>query len=141
VVVATAHDSLIQLVGPDRHAELLAVVKDVVRAVPEMSGRYGDEELEQLVRAFGGVLSEALEGDSRERLELLVETAVPAFVADGQTVSSLARASGMFAVAVSASLVLSVPEEERAASAAWLAAFFGEYTQAVVDEALRAGAP
>ena len=86
------------------------------------------------------MITEALEEESRDQLELLVGSAIPALVADGQNVSSLARAAGTVAVAVSASLLRALPDEDQNEAAAWLATFFGEYTQAVVEEAVRAEA-
>lgn len=129
--------SLESLVGGDRHQELLRLVTNVVAVVPEMAGHYGEDELDQLVRGFAAVLAEALRGDERDQMELLVGSAIPALVADGQTTSTLARAVGSLAVVVSTSLVRDLPEAERDDAAGWLAGFFGEYAQAVVDEARR----
>lgn len=126
------------LLAPERHRDLLRMVTNVVALVPEMAGKYGEEELDQLVRAFEAVVAESLEGSGREQMDLLVGSAVPALIADGQTTSTLARAVGALAVVISTSLLRDMPRAEHDDAAGWLAGFFGEYAQAVVDEAQRA---
>ena len=129
--------TLLALVAPERHRDLLRLVTNVVALVPEMAGNYGEDELDQLVRAFGAVVAESLAGSEREQMHLLAGSAVPALIADGQTTSTLARAVGSLAVVISASLLRDMPPAEQDDAAAWLAGFFGEYTKAIVDEAQR----
>lgn len=113
------------------------MVTGVAALTPDMAGHYGEEELDQLVRGFGSVLQEALAGDSRDRLELFVGSAIPALMADGRTRDSLMRGVASVAVIVSTSLVRETPIEQKDEAVAWLAGFFGEYAYAVSAEAAR----
>ena len=96
--------------------------------------RTPDDELDQLVRATIAILLEGLEGGTETR-NFVIETAVPAFVAQGETPATLAATSVTFAVMLSGLLSSKVSEKHRAETQAWIATFYGAYVRDVIQAA------
>ena len=96
-----------------------------------------DVALDQLVRAFESVLVEALRG-GREQRDLVLQTTVPAVVAQGQGILEVVEAQAAIFVAVGAALVGAVPAADRAAVREWLAHYAGGYVREVAELALAA---
>lgn len=89
---------------------------------------------DQFVRAFAALLREGVEGGTEQR-ELVMETAVPALVANGQSAMELLRAHVAFYTALSPHLLAAVPESLRAEAGTWLAGYAADYTREVVERA------
>jgi hypothetical protein len=118
-----------------------ALIDDVVAETLRLTGRetaYTAEELEQLVHAFRASLREALAGSGTDARDLMIETAVPAVVAQGDTPATLARSSGVFGVLLASRVARVVPEDARDGAATWLGAFFGEWLHDIVAAGQRA---
>lgn len=111
-------------------AERLTEDADVQRA--------GDERAtEQFIRAFLALLREGIEGGGEQR-DLVMQTAVPALVASGQTTEQLVHGHVAFFMVLQARMVNAVPEELRDDAALWLARYAAGYTTEVLEVAQRA---
>jgi len=97
-----------------------------------------DDDLDQLLRAFYGLLDEALTDESTATRSLFLETAVPAAVAAGETVASIAASISAWAVVLTSELVAELPPDERVRAAVWLADFFEAYARDVIVAAQKA---
>jgi hypothetical protein len=99
--------------------------------------RYGDEDLRRVLAGFETLLIEALEGRS-EAMELFLETAIPALVANGRRVPDLMHTVATFSVLFSFQLNGLLPEPLRAQASRFLATFFGHYAERVAVAARQA---
>jgi hypothetical protein len=105
--------------------EMLALARGLLAASDRVSTT-SDEQLEQLVRAGEAMLLEALEGRDETR-RFVIETAVPAYVAAGESAATIASSSVTSAVLVSSLLAGKVSEANREAALSWLAAYYGSH--------------
>ena len=130
----------------DAASALLAVLDDGrvdLRAVIADLGPIGaitvldDLALEQLVRAFEGVLREALQGGGEQR-DLVLQTTVPALVAQGQGVLEVVEAQAAVFVAVAAALVEAADAGDREAVRTWMARYAAGYVREVAELTLAA---
>jgi hypothetical protein len=94
---------------------------------------------EQFVHAFAELLREALRGERAQR-DLVMETAVPALVANGQTPLELLRGHVSFYMALQPHLLDAVPADLRLEAGRWLARYAADYTHEVVARATEAQA-
>ena len=123
----------------DREPELLVEVAKRAQAVNESGQDYSDEDVAQIVHAFGGALREALAGTGSDARDLLMQTAVPAVVARGETPATLARSATVFGVLLAGAVRERVPAELTEGAVEWLAGFFGAWAHDVVEAARSAG--
>lgn len=96
---------------------------------------FAQRDIEQLMRGFGAVMVEALEGASTADRALFVDTAVGGLMASGRDVGSLLAGVAAFGVTIAHALLPRVDAQHRDAAAAWLSRFFHEYAQCIVDAA------
>ena len=119
------------------------VLVDLGRVAASMDERLaatiGEQDLDQVMRAFESVLVEALEQSGSETRRLLLTSAVPAAVAAGWTLLDIAQSNATFSVLLTA-LIAELPEQHRSAARGWLAVFMGEYLRDALAEAKKAGA-
>ena len=118
---------------------LLARARQVLDAAGS-SAKWTDEDLGQLLNAFTAMVREALERGESQTRELLLETAIPAAIAQGETSASLVKANVMFATLIATEVVADLPEDQREDALVWLAGFFGEYVCEMLEAAERAKA-
>lgn len=120
--------------------DLRAVAESVGDADAEPGDELSEAAQDQFLRAFTTLLREGLEG-GREQRELVMETAVPAIVASGQTsVLELVAGHVSIFVALTQRLVEAVPEAVRGDACVWMARYAAEYTREVTERALAAEA-
>ena len=93
----------------------------------------------QFLHAFAALLREGIQG-GREQREFVMQTAVPALLANGQTTLEMVRGHVAFYMALSPHLLAAVPERLREEASAWLAIYAADYTRDVLDIALSAEA-
>ncbi|HVM18013.1 MAG TPA: hypothetical protein VM290_10575 [Gaiellaceae bacterium] len=122
-------------------AEQLALARRAVAETPEMAGRYGEEDVRQLLNGFETLLTESVDGGGSETREFFIGTAVPALVADGQSPASLVQGTVTFVTLLATQLGERLPPEHRDEGRVWLAGFFGGYCRDVVAAALEAEQP
>jgi len=130
--VSTATD-IIDLLDDDP-----SLLTDAARRTLTITNRgdaYTEEELDQLVHAFGGALRERLAGTGTEVLDFMLQTAIPAIVARGERVSELARSSAVFGVLLSVAITERLEPDARGAAVTELASFFGEWERDIVEAA------
>lgn len=97
--------------------------------------RPGDERAsDQFLRAFLALLREGIEGGGEQR-ELVMQTAVPALVASGQTPQQLVRSHIAFFMVLQSRMVPQVPDALRDDAALWLARYAADYTREVLEVA------
>ncbi len=111
---------------------VLVIARDTMSTTPGWSpGQYDDETLRQTIRAFAGLVSEALDspsgGEPGTSWQLFMEATIPAYVAAGQSAASLVGGSTSFLVLLTAELTSNVPPAARDDALQWLAAFAGRY--------------
>ena len=94
---------------------------------------------EQFVHAFAELLREALRGERAQR-ELVMETAVPALVANGQTPLDLLGGHIAFFMALQPHLLDAIPADLRLEAGRWLARYAADYPGEVVARATAAQA-
>jgi hypothetical protein len=99
--------------------------------------RYGDEDLRRVLAGFETLLLETLEGRS-ESMELFVETAIPALVANGRRVPDLMHTVATFSVLLSFQVTALLPEPVRTQAIQFFATFFGNYAERVALAAQQA---
>jgi hypothetical protein len=92
---------------------------------------------EQFLRAFEALLREGFEG-RRDQRDLVMETAVPALVATGQSSAELVEGHVAFFVILSARLLEEVPANLRDQAGPWLARYAGDYVREVTERAQEA---
>lgn len=95
----------------------------------------GDDDLEQVLRAFQSLMLEELDGGGETRA-LFMETAIPAFLADGIPAASLIGAATHVAVDVTPRLMAAVPPEDADRAREWLACFWSAYLKDVAAAAI-----
>ena len=118
---------------------MLELTKRVVADVPAIGAdRYSDEELDQLLNAFEALVTEAVTGAGTSTRELVLETAIPAIVADGLEPWTLACSNTTFAIFLTGMVLEEIPPEQRVDALSWLASFWGSYTGDVVRTAMEA---
>ena len=133
---------------PDAAAALLAVLDDgrvdfatISQEIGEAMGGQDDtldpQAGEQFLRAFEALLREALHG-GREQRELVMEAAVPALVANGQSALDLLESHVAFFVGLSAVMVDAVDDQVRPAARVWMLRYAAEYIRDVTTVALAA---
>jgi hypothetical protein len=99
-------------------------------------GEFGDEDIEQFLNAWEALFREALDGQGREKRDLILETALPPVMELGQTALDIARSNTISAVMTTHRLLARVAGEHRDEAARWLARFFSDYGREVVGRAL-----
>lgn len=99
--------------------------------------RYGDEDVRRILAGFETLLIDAVEGRS-ESMELFIETAIPALVANGRRLPDLMHSVATFSVLLSSQLNGLLPEPVRAEASRFLATFFGDYAERVAVAAQQA---
>ncbi len=128
-----ARDDLLQLLESD--PEMLRGAAARSRALTDPEGRYTDEDIDQIVHAFGSALREGLRDEGTAARDLLIEGAVPAVLEQGETAASLARSAAIFGVLLAGDAAALLPEGSREEAVGWLAAFFGDWASDVVTAA------
>lgn len=99
--------------------------------------RAGDDRAtEQFLRAFLALLREGIAGGGEQR-DLVMQTAVPALVASGQTPEQLVHGHVAFFMVLQARIVASVPAELRDDATLWMARYAAGYTCEVLEVAQR----
>lgn len=132
-----AAEVLEQAFESDEH--LVGLARRILEDFPELGGdRYGDEDIAQILRAFGGLAIESLRGGDGSTREIFLTSAIPAVVAEGETPATLARSATLFGIVMSSEIGGSLEGEDKRAATAWLARFFGEYARDAVDAAMAA---
>lgn len=126
-------DDLLQLLEAD--PELLRGAAARSRALTDPEGRYTDEDVDQIVHAFGSALREALLEEGTAARDLLIEGVIPAVLEQGETAATLARSSALFGVLLAGDVAPRLPAESREVAVGWLAAFFGDWANDVVAAA------
>lgn len=119
----------------DRDPSLLRGVAARTLALTGRADDYAEDELEQLVHAFGGAIREALAGTGTEARDLLLQTGIPAVVARGQTAAQLARSGAAFGALFTATVAERLDADAREGAVATLATFFGDWARDVVEAA------
>lgn len=93
---------------------------------------------EQFFNAFDALVCEALEGSGTEKRAFVLETAIPALVAQGTSPMELVESHVSFFVVLSHHLLDEVAADRQVLAGAWLASFFGGYVREVTERALEA---
>jgi hypothetical protein len=93
----------------------------------------------QFLHAFAALMREGIEG-GREQREFVMQTAVPALLANGQTTLDMVRGHVAFYMALAPHLLAAIPEHLRDEASTWLALYAADYTRDVVEIALSAEA-
>jgi hypothetical protein len=120
--------------------DVRAVAESVNDPDAQPRDELSDAAQDQFLHAFVALLREGLEGGHEQR-ELVMETAVPALVASGQTsVLELVAGHVSIFVALTQRLVEAAPEAVRADAGVWMARYASEYTREVTERALAAEA-
>jgi len=119
--------------------EDMRALAELVRDAVPANERGEDDEAanEQFLNAFQALLIEALEGGTEQR-RLIMDTAIPALVADGTRHPTMLQGHVAYFVALTPRLVEGVPAEQRTEALAWLARYFGAYAREVSDRTLAA---
>ncbi|HXH88526.1 MAG TPA: hypothetical protein VNI55_07975 [Gaiellaceae bacterium] len=125
-----ARDELLELLDSD--PELLRGTAARSRALTDPDGRYTDEDVDQIVYAFGTALREGLRDEGTAARDLLIESVVPAVVEQGETAASLARSGALFGALLVGAVTPRLAESAREEAVGWLAEFFGAWCQDVV---------
>ena len=125
---------------------LLAALDAVTPELPGLAERLSEDQdlqragddraSEQFMRAFLALLREAIQGGGEQR-DLVMQTAVPALVASGQTPEQLVHGHVAFFMVLQARMVAAVPGELRDDAALWLARYAAGYTAEVLEVAQR----
>jgi len=92
--------------------------------------------LEQFLNAYEAMFMEALEGRGRETRDFILETALPPFIAMGQTALDLVRSNAISSIMLAHRLLPLVPEDLRDEAARWLASFYSAYAYDMAGRAL-----
>lgn len=128
-------------------AALLAAVDAVEAELPALADQLAEpgrpraaadeQTTAQFLHAFIALLREALEGGSEQR-ELVMQTAVPALVAGGQSSLDLLGGHVAFFTALSPRLLAQVAEAHRSDALRWISRYAADYTREVVERAREA---
>jgi hypothetical protein len=121
----------------DGRVDVATVAAEVGEATGQQESAVDDQAGEQFLRAFEALLREGLQG-GREQRELVMESAVPALMANGQTVGDLVESHVAFFVALSSVMIESVEAGVRPDARAWLLRYAAEYIREVTEVALAA---
>lgn len=117
---------------------LVAIAGETIAATPGWTpGSYDDATLRESVRGFVAVLKESLDGTSDDMRRLFMETAIPAYVAAGQSPESLVTGAATYQVLVATALVAAMPESARRDTLKWFAGFAGAYVSDLCASATR----
>jgi hypothetical protein len=121
----------------DGRVDLAAVAGEIGEATGQQDPAVDDQTSEQFLRAFEVLLREGLQG-GREQRELVMESAVPALVANGQGALDLVESHVAFFVGLSSVMVEAVDAEARQAARGWMVRYASEYVREVTEVALDA---
>jgi hypothetical protein len=137
--VSEVHDAIRQAVDEvcERFGEIADTVADP--AAPTELSPAEQQARDQFLHAFAALLREGLQG-GREQRDLVMSTAVPALLDNGQSTLDLVRGHVAFYMALSPHLLAAVPEHLREDASTWLATYAADYTAEVTEIALRAEA-
>ena len=118
--------------------DMRAIARSMADATPAAERRETDEAAnEQFLNAFEALLVEALEGGTEQRT-FIMDTAIPALVADGITTSEMLQGHVAYFVALTPRLADGVPAEQRQDAITWLARYFALYACEVTERSLAA---
>ncbi len=119
--------------------DLDAVVERMAAAAPEEERNdYSPETTGQFLNAFEALMLEALEAAGDEKRRFILDTAVPALVAQGSTPSDLMRGHVAFFAVLAHRMLERVPAEQCANAEVWLSRFMGDYCAEVNAIAIQA---
>ena len=97
---------------------------------------FSESDLEQFLNAYEALFLEALEGQSTENRDLILDTALPPVLELSGTVLTLVRSNVLSAVMLAHRILPRVREDLREEAARWLAHFYSGYTEEVVRRGL-----
>jgi hypothetical protein len=115
----------------------LAAVAAEIGETQEQEATVDEQTSEQFLRAFEALLREGLQG-GREQRELVMESAVPALVANGQGAMDLLESHVAFFVGLSSVMIDAVDPGVRPAARIWMLRYAAEYVREVTEVALAA---
>ena len=95
---------------------------------------FSDEDIEQILNAYEGLMVEAFTGAGRQTRDLVLETALPPIVRSlQQTTADMVRSNVISAVMLTYRLLARIEPERHEEAARWLAAFHGGYAHELVE--------
>ena len=97
---------------------------------------FQEPELEQFLNAYEAMFMEAVDGQSRETRDLVLETALPPVLEMSGTPLTLVRSNVLSSVMLAHRLLPLIPEDLREEAARWLAWFYSGYVEEMVERAL-----
>jgi hypothetical protein len=135
---ATFADALIHVLEtePRRFVEVAKQTNDLPGA--PRARDYSDAEIDQLNIGVVRMLLEDLRQESPKFRTMFTEVAIPSFVLQGETPTSMIRWNASYLVLLGPALASSVPREHCADVLRWFAGFSGPYLAEVLKAALQA---
>ena len=121
----------------DGRVDFATVAEEIGQAMGGRDDKLDPQAGEQFLRAFEALLREALHG-GREQRELVMEAAVPALVANGQSAMDLLESHVAFFVGLSTVVVEAVEDRVRPAARVWMLRYAAEYIRDVTTVAFAA---